>query len=120
MSSDDDGAALMAAFKKKAVLNSAAAPSKPPKSVSPEESISDDESQGEESNIRTASPPKARRAFYVRASPVRNRSEYTYYEPQDEVAGIIREFTKRGEMLYEVRLWGDKTKVVSEISLADK
>lgn len=117
MSSDEDGAALMAAFKRNGDRNFTAAPLEPPKSVSPRDSMSDDGSLREES---TASTPRTQKAICVRASPVRNRHDYTYYEPKDEVDGILREFTKRGEMLYEVRLWSDKTKVVSGISLADE
>jgi len=55
-----------------------------------------------------------RKAICVRAKPLVDRSEYIYYEPKEEVEGIIREFSSRGDMLYEVRLFGDRTKQVSD------
>lgn len=58
--------------------------------------------------------PTTRKAICVRAKPLDDRSEYVYYEPKDEVEGILREFSRRGDMIYEVRLFGDRTKQVSE------
>ncbi|KAF1845477.1 chromodomain-helicase-DNA-binding protein 4 [Cucurbitaria berberidis CBS 394.84] len=113
MSSDEDGAELMAAFKKQGGRQSTATSSNKPASFSPGDFISDDGSGGEEHHSQVGSSRKMRRALCVRPSPVRNKNEYTYYEPKDEVEGIIREFTRRGEMLYEVRLWSDKVKVIN-------
>lgn len=49
----------------------------------------------------------------VRVSPIRNREEYRYYEPQDEVESIVRRYSRRGNSMYEVRLGGDTYKQVS-------
>jgi hypothetical protein len=45
---------------------------------------------------------------------VKNRNEYTYYEPQDEVEAIVREFKKNDDLAYEVKLVGAGTKEVSD------
>ncbi|CAO2655961.1 Nn.00g047640.m01.CDS01 [Neocucurbitaria sp. VM-36] len=115
MSSDEDGAQLMAAFKKQGGRNSSAAPPKSPKPTpfSPGDFISDDGLADEEHATTGASPPKSRIAICVRASPIRNKHEYTYYEPKDEVRGILRKFTRGREMMYEVRLWDNSTKVIT-------
>lgn len=116
MSSDEDGSELMAAFKKKddRKLITARPKSPEPAAFSPGNFISDDGSGGEEHVTTVASLPKSRRAVCVRPSPIRNKHNYTYYEPQDEVHSILREFTRKGEIMCQVRLWNDKSKVVSE------
>ncbi|KAF1833747.1 hypothetical protein BDW02DRAFT_370542 [Decorospora gaudefroyi] len=117
MSSDEDGAALMAAFKKKSPRRkSSATPLRPAKQAffSPGALFSEDGSAEElGDSIAVQTPPPRRRIAALRVSPVRNREEYTYYEPKDEVEGIIREFSKRGEMRYQARLFGDSTKEIS-------
>ena len=45
---------------------------------------------------------------------MRNRQEYTYFEPKDEVESILREFTTKGRVMYKVILEGGATKEVSE------
>lgn len=50
----------------------------------------------------------------MRVKPVEDKEEYVYYEPKDEVEGILREFSRKGAMIYEVRLVGDRIKQVSE------
>ena len=70
-------------------------------------------SPGAEEVAPRAQSPKTRRALCVRVKPVKKKDEYVYFEPKDEVEGILREFSKKGDMLYEVRLFGDKTKHVS-------
>ena len=140
MSSDEDATQLMAAFKKggtarnipsksKSKSASAAPPSRratprrspsrtpPPKkqkrvSIAVENFLSD--SSSEEDIDNAGSPPKVRRVLQIRPSPVRNRQEYTYFEPQDEVESILREITTKGRVMYKVRLEGGATKEVSE------
>lgn len=109
MSSDEDGVQLMAAFKRK----SAPAPKAQPAVLSPAAFISDDGSDVEP-NPRTEIQRKPRRALEVRLSPVRNREQYTLYEPEDEIDSILREYNKRGTMMYGVKLWSGATKQVSE------
>jgi hypothetical protein len=115
MSSDDDGAELMAAFKSRGARKAA-----PPKiaeqpAQSPEASASGHNSEGE-SGRSLSNTSRTRRALCVRVEPIDDKEEYVYYEPKDEVEGILREFSKRkgGDLLYEVRLFGDKTKQVSD------
>ena len=142
MSSDEDATQLMAAFKKggtaktgpsksksKSKSASAAPPSRsatprrspsrtpPPKkqkrvSIAVENFLSDS-SSGEYLN-NAESPSKVRRVLQIRPSPVRNRKEYTYFEPQDEVESILREITTKSRVMYKVRLEGGATKEVSE------
>lgn len=136
MSSDEDATQLMAAFKKGGMIKtgatksrstSAAAPSRrstprrsparrsPPTkrtSIAVESFLS--ESSSEEDAVHAEPPPKVRRVLHVRASPVRNREEYTYYEPQDEVRHVVREVTHKGEVMFDVKLVGGGTKQVSE------
>jgi chromodomain-helicase-DNA-binding protein 4 len=123
MSSDDDASDLMAAFKKGAPKGApkgavtqapgrASRQAPPPRkqaSFSPGQFISDDESR--EGDI----PPttRVRKVVAVRAAPVRNRSEYTYYEPEDAVEHIVREFQRRGDIMYEVKLTNGRTQQVS-------
>jgi hypothetical protein len=74
------------------------------------------ETSGEDNGDVThvQSPPKRSRLAAVVVPPVRNRHEYVYYEPKDEVESVVREFSKRGDMRYEVTLFGGKTKEVRE------
>jgi hypothetical protein len=140
MSSDEDATQLMAAFKKggtartgpsksKSKSASAAPPSRsatprrspsrtpPPKkqkrvSIAVENFLS--ESSSGEDLDNAESPSKVRRVLQIRPSPVRNRKEYTYFEPQDEVESIVREVTIKGRVMYEVTLEGGATKEVGE------
>ena len=116
MSSDEDGAALMAAFKKNGASKAGAASAKPTTrpAVSSPSTVSGNVSEEEGDIVNVESPPRTRRLAYVRAPPVRNKREYTYYEPQDEILAIEREYSRRGKMLYQVLLSGDTTKEVSE------
>ena len=77
------------------------------------ENFLSDSSSGEHLNS-AESPSKVRRVLQIRPSPVRNRDEYTYFEPQDEVESILREFTTKGRVMYKVKLEGGVTKEVSE------
>jgi chromodomain-helicase-DNA-binding protein 4 len=114
MSSDDDGADLMASFKKgERVKPSPRA--QEPQSFSPSNFISDQSSGDDAASKR--SPVVARKAVAVRAAPVRNRSEYKYYEPVEEkLAKILREYSHKGDLLYEVKLVSGATKQVSKIT----
>jgi hypothetical protein len=69
-----------------------------------------------ESGRSLSNTSRTRRALCVRVEPIDDKEEYVYYEPKDEVEGILREFSRRkgGDLLYEVRLFGDKTKQVSD------
>ncbi|KAH7346025.1 hypothetical protein BKA66DRAFT_576699 [Pyrenochaeta sp. MPI-SDFR-AT-0127] len=115
MSSDEDGAKLMASFKKKGEQKSVAAPAQLEKqpSFSPADFLSEDEPAGEETHKNVDTGPIIRRLMYVRAVPVRDKHEYTYYEPEDEVEDIIREFSRRGKTVFEVRLWRDKAEEIT-------
>ena len=144
MSSDEDATQLMAAFKKSGTARTGPSKSKsksksasaapPPRSATPRRSPSrtppprkqkqkrvsiavenflSDSSSGEDLD-NAESPSKVRRVLQIRPSPVRNRDEYTYFEPQDEVESILREFTTKGRVMYKVKLEGGVTKEVSE------
>jgi chromodomain-helicase-DNA-binding protein 4 len=69
---------------------------------------------------RTSSPPsppqrsRPRKLVGVFPSPVKNRDDYVYYEPVDNVAAIIREFTKRGDIMYQVNMSSGTSTQVSE------
>lgn len=63
--------------------------------------------------LNAESPAIARRLLHIRPKPVRNKHEYTYYEPQDEVESIVREFTRKGDIIYKVRLAAGGTREVS-------
>ncbi|KAF2874432.1 PHD/FYVE-zinc-finger like domain-containing protein [Massariosphaeria phaeospora] len=107
MSSDEDGADLMAAFKRTAI-------GAPPRgrrqtSFSPGDFVSG-ESSGEDTRV---APDSMRKLVAVKAPPVRNRHQYTYYEPKDAVERILREFQKRGELMYEVKLTDGRTEQVN-------
>ena len=113
MSSDEDGVALMAAFKiggHKALPRQSA----PRHSRSPNTSVPHSVSEEEENTTMSRSPPRTRRLAYIRAPPVRNKSEFEYYELEDEVVEINQEYSRRGEMLYQVRLSSGKIKEVSD------
>jgi hypothetical protein len=120
MSSNDDAAGLMAAFKMKASggrKSSAASPrSAKQTSLPPAAILSEDGAEVQGDTIRVDVPPLRRKAVAVRVEPKKfNKREYTYYEVKDEVEEITREFSRRrGEMLYEVRIFPGQTKQVSE------
>ena len=115
MSSDDDGAQLMATFKRNSGRNAAPLKVAERPATSPGEFISENSSGAEDGTSRSDST-RARRALCVRVKPIDRKDEYVYYEPRDEVEGILREYSKKDDMVYEVRLFGDKTKQVSESS----
>lgn len=113
MSSDEDGAQLMATFQKQTSQNAPSPQRKEQSSVPARDFILEHSSEAERGMSRAQSPRKTRRALCVRVKPVENKDEYTYYEPRDEVEAIVREFSKRGKMLYEVRLSDGSAKQVS-------
>jgi hypothetical protein len=119
MSSDEDAAGLMAAFKKKPTgrRKSSAPPPRP--AFSPAAMFSQDGSEEEGDTIRVETPPPRRRAVAVRVQPKKiDKREYKYYEAKDEVEEVLREFSnRRGEMIYEVRVFPEQTKQVSEQSV---
>jgi hypothetical protein len=71
------------------------------------------ESSSGEDIINAESPPKVRRLLHIRPKPIRNKHEYVYYEPQDEVESIVREFTWKGDIVYKVQLAAGGTREVS-------
>ena len=126
MSSDEDGAALMAAFKKKPPpgpkANAALSTPRPTPAREASDSpatMSMPDDMDEEFTMHIETPPRKRRAVCVRIPSAKvKKAEYKYYEPQDEVEKILREFAgRKGEMIYEVRLSGDRVKQVSDYIL---
>ncbi|KAH6633608.1 PHD/FYVE-zinc-finger like domain-containing protein [Boeremia exigua] len=134
MSSDDDATQLMAAFRRGGATRSGAnnlkpastrgrstprrspartLPAKQGATVAVENMFTD--SSSDEDEINAESPPsKIQRVLHVRTSPVRNRSEYTYYEPRDEVESIVLERTSRkGDIIYDVKLVSGETKEIN-------
>jgi hypothetical protein len=114
MSEDDDSAELITAFQRNGRRK--AAPPRPvqPPSSSRRASRSNRSSKTQDKPDDESLPP-TRRAAFVRPKPVVNREEYTYFEPQDEVEEVLKEYDQGGNMMYEVRLCGDTVKRVSEI-----
>jgi hypothetical protein len=123
MSSDEDAAGLMAAFKKNPTgrRKSRAAPPRPTKqtSFSPAAIFSEDGSEEGRDTIRVDTPPSTRKVVAVRIQPKNiNKKDYKYYEAKVEVEEVLREFPgRRGEMIYEVRVFPEQTKQVSEQSV---
>jgi hypothetical protein len=113
MSSDEDGVALMASFKQKGSRKPAQVPSRQRASRSSEIAMSEQSATIDGGNSQSEEVRLPRRAIGVRASPVHDREEFTYYEPQEEIECIVREFKRKGDMYYKVRLFGDTTKEVS-------
>ncbi|KAF2193813.1 hypothetical protein K469DRAFT_712645 [Zopfia rhizophila CBS 207.26] len=115
MSSDEDGAGLMEAFQSRGSRN-AAPRARKLASVSPGMFISDESSAAEEDTsnfVSQSSKPVARKLVAVRVPPVRNRHEYTYYEPEESVEKVLREFRRGNELTYEIKLTDERTKTVS-------
>ncbi|PVI04094.1 hypothetical protein DM02DRAFT_519327 [Periconia macrospinosa] len=102
MSSDDNGSALMAAFQSKG-KRSAPPSTRRQTSFSPGDFISD-QSSATEGRRTTRKPMPPRKATAVKVAPVRNRHEYTYYEPRETVKKILREYDQRGTLMYTVKL----------------
>jgi hypothetical protein len=116
MSSGEDSAQLVAAFQKKGSRKAAPPPS-PERVVSPiGRTASEHTLETDDAKSQSSSRPAVRQAVCVRVKPVSNRKEYVYYEPAEEVLEILKEYSKRGDMLYEARLIGHATKQVSVIS----
>ena len=86
-------------------------------SVSPGMFFSDDSSAQEESSKLKGKSPSRRSAgrllVAVRVQPVINREEYVYYEPKEEVERIVREYHRKGMIMYEVKLIDGATRQVS-------
>lgn len=114
MSSDEDIPALMAAFKKGRRKEKQASPG-PTTQPSPlPVSYASGSPPESPENIDVICPLPPRRLAHIRVSPVRSKHEYTYYEPEEEVMEILDESSKRGEMLYRIRLVDSTEKEVSE------
>ncbi|KAF2036763.1 hypothetical protein EK21DRAFT_106074 [Setomelanomma holmii] len=113
MSSDEDGAQLMAAFKRKGERKAARLPAVEQESLIVANSVPEGSVDSKDRTSRALSPLKTRRALCVRVKRLDRTDEYVYHEPKDEVEGILREFSRKGDMLYEVRLFGDRTKQIT-------
>jgi hypothetical protein len=112
MSSDEDSSDLMASFKRG---NGSASAMRKQASVSPGMFFSEEESSAGENHAPTLRHQAGNRrvAVAVKVPPVRNRSDYTYYEPKQVVHRILREYTRKGEIMYEVELPNGRTRQVS-------
>ncbi|KAF2690124.1 hypothetical protein K458DRAFT_290576 [Lentithecium fluviatile CBS 122367] len=115
MSSEDDGADLMAAFKKSG--RTTPKPNAPPRTAqhstfSPGNFVSE-QSSGDDGPRKPAPRVGVRKLVAVRVLPVRNRHDYTFYEPKETVESIVREFQKKGDLMYEVKLASGITKQVN-------
>jgi hypothetical protein len=115
MSSDEDGAELMAAFQRRRSPE-AIPPKKAHSPVPATDSMPGFNSGADETTDRARTPSKKRQLLCVRAQPVRNREQYIYFEPRDEVEEVLREFSRKGDMWYEVTLFGKASKQVSVTS----
>lgn len=111
MSSEEDGAQLMAAFKKKSKREPSAVVHP---TFTPRRAASDALPPAPIAFTPVNRPAPKRELISVRVSPVRDRQQYEYYAPEDEVEEIVREYVKQGEMMYEVRLVGGKSRQVSQ------
>lgn len=112
MSSDEDDATLMASFKQKRSRKPAQVPSRQRASRSSEVAMSEQSATVDRDGSQWGEAQMPRRAIGVRVSPVRDREEFKYYEPQKDIENIVREFKRRGDMFYKVRLFGNTTKEV--------
>ncbi|KAG9187335.1 hypothetical protein G6011_05206 [Alternaria panax] len=120
MSSDEDGAALMAAFKKKPAGRKQSAPLPAPASEASDSTATMSLQDNIDDNLGTIhveTPPRKRRALCVRIPQKHvKKTEYKYYEPEDEVERVLREFSvgRKGDMTYEIKLFGgDRVKQVT-------
>lgn len=53
-------------------------------------------------------------AVTIRTRPPQELADFTYYEPKEEVVRIVREATRRGDLVYEVAFANGKKKQVSD------
>ena len=109
----------MAAFKRKGGRPTAPRPATEQPSPYSSNGGSARSVETQDRSSRAPSRPRTRRALCVRVKPIEKKDEYVYYEAKDEVEGILREFSKKGDMFYEVRLFGDRTKQVSAAGKRD-
>lgn len=117
MSSGEDSGDLMAAFQGKGKGQRKAPPStRKRSSFSPGNFISDQSSTVDEPKNKRA-PAIRRKVVGIRVSPVRNRHEYTYYEPSVTAVKILREYERRGDILHSVKLSSGDTEEVSLLLL---
>ena len=104
----------MAAFQKNGRPNAKA--TTPPRmgkqpSFSPGAFVSEQSSEEEERRRRTPQA-RVRKAVAVKPKPVRNRDQYTYYEPKEIAKSISREYYNNGDLMYEVKLTSGVSKQV--------
>ncbi|KAF2739672.1 chromodomain-helicase-DNA-binding protein 4 [Polyplosphaeria fusca] len=112
MRSDGDGVDLLAYFQRRKASNTPRA--RQEASISPGMFFSEESSADERhSNTNRSSKPHTRTLVAVRVKPVKNRHEFIYYEPKEAVGQILREFNRKGEITYMVRLTTGETKELS-------
>jgi chromodomain-helicase-DNA-binding protein 4 len=114
MSTDEDSADIMASFKKGTLAQgNKKNPLQTPKqaSLSTGDYVSEQSLGGDERATQT-SPANVRKLVAVKPLPVRDRDQYTYYEPKETVESIIREFQQKGDLMYKVKLTDGVTKQV--------
>ena len=102
-------------------------PRKAPKapSLSPRLFLSDNTSSDEEirksDHVKTSkdekkSAPIVRTLVAVRPEPLKHRHLYKYIAPKDEVSRVIREYSRRGVIMYEVKLLNGTIEQVCPLS----
>jgi chromodomain-helicase-DNA-binding protein 4 len=113
---DHDASLLMAAFRKNTRKNTAAiSTASTPRTRTRTRTRTLTPTRTSSSPL--PSPPqqsRPRKLVGVFPSPVKHRDDYVYYEPIDNVAAIIREFTKRGDIMYQVNMSSGTSTQVSE------
>ncbi|KAH7396549.1 hypothetical protein DE146DRAFT_614275 [Phaeosphaeria sp. MPI-PUGE-AT-0046c] len=117
-SSEDDGAQLMAAFQRNGSRKEPVPQVTQQPPLSRTVSSTDGTPEDREDSTQ-AEQPSSRRAVCVRVPPVHHRDDYIYYEPRDEVEAVLRERSRRGEMLYDIRLVGGVRKEITSEELLE-
>jgi hypothetical protein len=72
------------------------------------------DSSDREMDHQRMKPPPAK-LVAVQVPPVRNRAQYIYYDGQEAVQQIRREFKKGGELIYDIELVDGTHKQVSHL-----
>ncbi|KAH7135393.1 PHD/FYVE-zinc-finger like domain-containing protein [Dendryphion nanum] len=107
-----DGSIDISSFQREG-NNKAPPPPNHTASVSPGMFFSDDSSSGEElanGQRKLTAHSKSRTLISIRPKPLKDRDKYIYYEPRDEVVRILKEWSRKGIIIYEVKLADGKTR----------
>ncbi|KAF2205548.1 hypothetical protein GQ43DRAFT_477250 [Delitschia confertaspora ATCC 74209] len=121
MDSDDElqsGADLIASFKAKGRTSAALAckaetPIPPPRVREYASSAAPTTVSRGSRQLSQPGTQIVRRAVAVRASPVRNPAEYKIYTPKETVQTILRDYQRKGKLMYQIKLTNGRTKDVS-------